>query len=254
MQASVRLSLTARVLGWLRIPFARGRRPLEINPRYRPLLDRLGLREVDDFLRLQAVIVCGHRHRHTAHLTLGAGETAVRAFLKREQATYWRDYVSSLWAGLGWVSRSSREGRMLQALQAAGFPCPEFIAAGEDDRGRAFLLVRELEGTEELRQILREPGGHRRSLARRLGRLLASVHDAGFWHADLYSKHVHVHPTQGTIHFLDWQRAQCRRRLGCQRRLSDLASLDATLADELATPRERLACLRAYLRACQARL
>src|SRR5207302_730262 len=111
---------------------------------------------------------------------------------KREQATYWRDYVSSLWAGLGWASRSSREGRMLQALRAAGLPCPEFMAAGEDDRGRAFLLVRELEATQELRQVLRQPGVPRRPLARRLGQLLASLHDAGFCHADLYSKHVHV--------------------------------------------------------------
>src|SRR5438128_12125803 len=251
MQASVRLSLTARVLGWLRIPFARGRRPLEINPRYRPLLDRLGLREVDDFLRLQAVIVCGHRHRHTAHLTLGAGETAVRAFLKREQATYWRDYVSSLWAGLGWVSRSSREGRMLQALQAAGFPCPEFIAAGEDDRGRAFLLVRELEGTEELRQVLREHTtdvAGRRLLARRIGCVLAEMHDAGFRHGDLYSKHVHANLARQTIHFLDWQRAQRRRRLSWVCRLHDLAALDATLNDDLASPRERLICLAAYLK------
>ena len=127
---------------------------LDINPRYRPLLEQLGLRAVEDFLRLPAVIVCGHRNRHTAHLTLGSGAGAVPAFLKREQATYWRDYVSSLWAGLGWGSRSCREARMLQALAGASFPCPEFIAAGEDDRGRAFLLVRALDGTRELRQVI----------------------------------------------------------------------------------------------------
>src|SRR5262249_23240615 len=150
------------------------------------------------------VIVCGHRNRHTAHLSLGEGPAAVRAFLKREQNTYWRDYFSSIWAGLGWGSRSCREGRMLQALHAARLPCPEFIAAGEDERGRALLLVRELEGTYELRQVLRDcqpASAERRRLARRLGGMLAYLHDAGFRHADLYSKHVHVHPARRTIHF-----------------------------------------------------
>src|SRR5947209_5957643 len=140
------LILIVFLLGVLRFSLARGSRALDVNPRYGALLNDQGLRTVDDFMRLQAVIVCGHRHRHTAEITLGAGPTAVRAYLKREQLTYWRDYFSSVWAGLGWGSRSCREGRMLRALEAANFPCPEFIACGEDDRGRAFLLVRALEG------------------------------------------------------------------------------------------------------------
>lgn len=238
----------------LRATLARRSRLPTINPRYRTLLEEAGLREVDDFIRLPADIVCGHRNRHTARLTLGDGPNQVRAFLKREQYTYWRDYVSSVWAGMGWGSRSCREARMLQALQAAGLPGPEFIAAGADERGRAFLLVRELERTQELREVLREhaaDAGERRRLARRLGRTLARVHDAGFRHVDLYSKHVHVDLLQGSVHFLDWQRAQRRRWLGWQSRLRDLAALDATLHADLAGPRERLDCLRSYLSASQ---
>ena len=47
----------------------------------------------------------------------------------------------------------------------------------------------------------------------------------------------------------DRERARWRRRVGWTRRWRDLAALDATLADDLATPRERLLALRAYLRA-----
>jgi tRNA A-37 threonylcarbamoyl transferase component Bud32 len=250
MLAGVLLSLTICLLGALRS--ARGRL-LDVNVRYRGLLERSGLCNVDDFMHLPAVIIGGHRNRHTAHLMLGDGPGAFRAFLKRELYSYWRDYFGSLWAGLGWRSRSSREGRVLQELHAAGIPCPEFIATGEDSHGRAFLLVRELEGTQELRQVLREqPGSDRRDLGRRLGHLLAQLHDCGYSHADLYSKHVHVHPERRTLHLLDWQRAQRRRRLGWRCRLNDLAALDATLTEDLATPRDRLACLRAYLRASRA--
>src|SRR5262249_16731297 len=45
-----------------------------------------------------------------------------------------------------------------------------------------------------------------------------------------------------------WTRARRRRRVRGRPRRRDLAALDATLAEELATPRDRLAFLRAYLR------
>jgi Lipopolysaccharide kinase (Kdo/WaaP) family len=88
-------------------------------------------------------------------------------------------------------------------------------------------------------------------MAVRLGRALAAIHAAGFHHPDLYSKHVLVgrDPATGavTFAFLDWQRAG-RRRLRWARCWRELAALDATIADELVTPRERLACLHAYCR------
>ena len=74
------------------------------------------------------------------------------------------------------------------------------------------------------------------------------MHDAGFDHPDLYSKHVLVSSLDGRISFLDWQRSHVRRFVDWKSRWRDLAALDATLAEELATPRERLACLCAYLR------
>jgi hypothetical protein len=82
-----------------------------------------------------------------------------------------------------------------------------------------------------------------------LGEALAHVHDSGFDHPDLYAKHVLVDPRDLHVYFLDWQRSRRRSDLDWPRRFRDLAALHASLADQLATPRERCACFRAYLRA-----
>lgn len=225
---------------------------VDINPGYREFLERHGLVGVDDFLALSGVVICGHPDRHVAQVTLGSGPSAVEAFLKREHRVRWRDRWANAWAGFGYVSKSYREAVLLRAVRQAGIGCPEVIACGEDRHGRTFLLIRGLAGARDLRLVLRDrlavPSRERCRLARRLGEALARMHDAGFDHPDLYAKHILVDPYKAGVSILDWQRSR-RRHLDRQRRWHDLAALDATLADDLATPRERLACLRAYLRA-----
>jgi tRNA A-37 threonylcarbamoyl transferase component Bud32 len=224
-----------------------------VNPRYQTFLEQQGLTGPERLLALPAVIISGHPDRHVAQVTLGEGAAAVRAFLKREHRVPWKERLANAWGGFGFVSKSYREYLLLLALRGVGIPCPEPIAAGEDSRGRAFLLVRELSGACDLRLFLRDrragQPAQRRELARRLGEALSLVHDAGFDHPDLYSKHVLVNGRSGALHFLDWQRARRRRFVGWPQRWHALAALDATLAAEAATARERLTCLRAYLRA-----
>ncbi len=226
---------------------------LEINPKHEACLRRLGLGAAEDFLRLPSVVISGHPDRHVAQVTLGQGPDAVAAFLKREHRVSWKDRLANACAGFGFVSKSVREGLLLQLLARAGVGCPEWLAFGEDDRGRAFVLVRELAGCLDLRVLLRQrqaaPPRERYRLARRLGEALARLHDAGFAHTDLYAKHVLVEPQTEAVHVLDWQRSCYRVRIGWRRRRRDLAALHASLAGELARPRERLACLLAYLRA-----
>jgi tRNA A-37 threonylcarbamoyl transferase component Bud32 len=226
---------------------------VEINPKYQDFLRRHGLVSAGQLLRLPAVVISGHADRHVAQVSLGTGPDTVAAFLKREHRVWWKDRVAGAWAGFGLVSRSYREARALQELRRAGLPCPEWIAAGEDEGGRAFLLVRELTGSVDLRLFLERqrsaPLAERFRLARRLGEALARVHAAGFDHPDLYAKHVLVDPDTGDLRFLDWQRSRRRRSVSRRQRWRDLAALHASLADHLARPRERLACLLAYLRA-----
>lgn len=229
---------------------------LKLNPRYQRFLEQQGLTAPADFLELPSVIICGHPDRNVARVTLGAGSNALRGFLKREHRIRWKDRLLNALAGFGFTSKSGREASVLGRLQRAGIGCPEVMAVADDGRGRAFLLLRELSDTRELRLFLQDQrnasADHRRHLARRLGEALAEFHNAGFDHPDLYSKHVLVHPSDLKISFLDWQRSRQRHHVAWRRRCRDLAALEATLVEDLATTRERLFCLRAYLRASKA--
>ncbi len=224
---------------------------LEINPRYRQQLAELGLTAHEDYLRLGGVIWCGHPDRHVSHLVLETAGERLPVFLKREHRVRRRDRLAAALAGFGPVSKSLREFALLCRLHGLGLRCPEPVAAGED-RGRAFLLVREEEGVIDLRSFLRRSGTAdcRRTAAVRLGQLLARMHNAGIDHPDLYAKHILIAPDATDFVVLDWQRSRWRARVSWSARLRDLAALDATLATELAGMRERLLCLRSYLAAC----
>jgi tRNA A-37 threonylcarbamoyl transferase component Bud32 len=225
---------------------------LEISPRYRSFFRQLGVTQVADFLTLPGQtphIVSGHPDRNVSRITFAADGEQWNAFLKREHHVRWRTRVANALAGFGLLSRSLREARTLQALAREGLPGPEWLAAGEDGQGRAFLLVREAPGME-LRVVLaaeKEPRLRRRS-ARRLGAMLARLHSAGFHHRDLYAHHLFLDCGNDSICLLDWQRACLRRTLSWRQRCRGLAALHATVDDALATAEERLFFLRAYCR------
>ena len=228
---------------------------VDINPAYGEFLRELGLVRAVDFLSHEAVIVSGHPDRNVARVILGSEPRTVTAYLKREHRIRRQDRVLNALAGYGLVSKSKRECLTLQALRKAHIGCPDWIACGEDEAGRAFLLIRAIESATELRDFSHEnleaPERRRRKFAQRLGVALAQFHNAGFNHPDLYSKHVLVTQEGRGIYFLDWQRSSRRRFLPWRHRWHDLAALDATLAEQLASMPERVICLRAYLRKCR---
>jgi heptose I phosphotransferase len=221
---------------------------VEALPTDRDRLSRHGFACARDFLNWPGVILSGHPSRHVLRIHLD-GELFI---LKKEHHVPWRDRFASAWAGFGWSSKSVREARALRRLHDAGIPCPEVVAAGEDGT-RAFVLLREAVGMTDLRALLARPLGtaDRRPLAAALGRELARIHAAGFEQPDLYAKHILVRQRPDGFHFcfLDWQRCRHRPAVSLRRRGRDLAALDASLADDLAPDRLRLACLRAYLAA-----
>lgn len=226
---------------------------LDINPRYRDFLVRHGLADVERLQAVPATVVCGHPDRHVLQGTLGPETEKIPVYIKRQHRLGWGERIGNLLAGFGWISQSRREARLLDHARIAGVAAPDWIAAGEDDQGRAFLIVRAIPEAQALPAFLRGELGQRailrRRLARVLGQALAHMHDAGFGHNDLYAKHVLVQAAGLAVFFLDWQRARPHSEVRWPRRWCDLADLDATLADHLAGPRDRLACLRAYLHA-----
>jgi len=224
---------------------------LTVHPAYAGLLQAAGLSCVEDFLALPGTVVSGHPDRQVSRVTLGSGPEAVTAFLKQEHRVPWKERLLSALSGFGPASKSVREALTLQSLPAGAAAVPEWIAAGEAADGRAVLLLRELPGAIDLRRFLdghrTAPLAWRRRFTRRLAGALARLHARGFAHGDLYANHVLLVPESDTIHLVDWQRCFSRRPPSLRQRWGDLAALAATLAPELASPRERLVFLRAYL-------
>src|SRR5439155_4940842 len=124
---------------------------IEINPRYRELLESAGLTTPEAFLALPSVILSGHPDRNVGRVRIGTGRNSVQAFLKREHRVPWKERLVNVWQGFGNVSKSEREAMTLRALKENGIPCSDWLAVGEDESGTAFLLVRELEEAVDLR-------------------------------------------------------------------------------------------------------
>ncbi len=221
---------------------------LTIHPDYRSDLSNAGLDTAEKLLRLDSVIFCGHPGRNVGRASISTPSGMLRLLIKREHRVPFVERLTNLAGGFGLASKSKREAITLSALTAAGIPVPKWIAHGEDYAGSAFLILRECEGAVDVRlHLARLRSSRDRSIwAAQLGRDLAAIHQAGFDHPDLYSKHILVQQ-DGTRRFIDWQRTSRRRHVSWRARIRGLARLHATVASELATPRERLRCLAAYL-------
>jgi tRNA A-37 threonylcarbamoyl transferase component Bud32 len=218
---------------------------LVVNSRFRDRLAALGLDDVSSFLDLPGEVVSGHPDRHVVRVEVSGVGTC---YLKRQHRVGGMERFRQWVAGFGPVSRCGREAAIIRELEAAGFAAPTWVAVGEHG-GRAFLLVEELNGIE-LRHFLSDNGLSsldRGRLAGQLGREVATLHAAGFDTPDLTAKHVFVDPGSSAVTLIDWQNGSRPRRLGDAGRIAALAALHASLADELATPRDRLRFLRAYL-------
>jgi heptose I phosphotransferase len=240
------LGLLLGARAWRRDNRRRRRGFVVYRPAWRAFLRRAGLTEPEHFLDWPAVIISGHPDRNVAHVLLGDGPGAVAAYLKRELRVSWSVRLRNFLAGFGLVSHSLRETQSLDALAREGLPGPDWLAAGADEKGRAFLLVRAVAGRDLPTLLRHAPRQERAQLARKLGAALAGLHEAGFEHRDLYAKHVLVAAGTGDVHFVDWARARRYYSVGVRARARDLAALHTTLREELAGPRERLLCLLTY--------
>jgi tRNA A-37 threonylcarbamoyl transferase component Bud32 len=240
---------SAAPIGARLIPASRGW--AEVHPRYRDAFAAARLMTAEALLLLKGEIVSGHPDRHVLRVTLPDGRIA---YLKRQHGVTWRERLKQKLAGAGWVSRCEREGRLLRELEKKGLPAPQCVAFGEDGDNRSFVLIEELDGCTELRQLLCDTAlslADRTHLAERLGQAVAELHTAGVTTPDLTAKHVFVDPRSFAVTLLDWQNARLVKQVTTADRVKALAGLDASLAESLAGPRERLRMLWAYVRVCR---
>jgi hypothetical protein len=226
----------AAPIGARLIPASRGW--AEVHPDFRESFAAARLMTAEMLLALPGEIVSGHPDRHVVRVELPGG---VVGYLKKQHRVSWRERLKS--------PRCIREAKVLKHLAAKGFPCPKWIAFGEDGDGRAFVIVEELKDARELRSVLSDSAlspDERLRLAVRIGQAIAELHAAGFGTPDLSAKHVFVDPSTCVITLIDWQNS--RSGTFDPR---PVAALDASLAAGLSSPRERLRVLWAYARVCR---
>jgi lipopolysaccharide kinase (Kdo/WaaP) family protein len=219
-----------------------------VHPEFAGRLAALGLDSPERVLDLPGEVVSGHPDRQVVRIEIPGFPAAL--YLKRQHRVTRRERFRNWRAGFGCVSRSERERTILEQLAEAGLPCPRWVASGEDIRGRAFLLVEELTDAIDLREALRSGSRlphERRALAARIGALISRHHEFGFTTPDLTAKHILISRSSGAISMIDWQSARRVGSVPMAHRVSALAALHASVADELATPRDRLRVLRAVL-------
>jgi tRNA A-37 threonylcarbamoyl transferase component Bud32 len=219
-----------------------------VNLRYERLLRDAGLRSPDDFLAIAGAVFTGHPDRHVARVSIAGHGDTLHAILKREHRPIWKERMVNWWRGHGLVSKSVREAQLIWRAQRESAPGPELIAAGQNHRGQSFVLLRaEADAIDGRRYLLRLDLRSRYEFLYWLGQCLAQLHDSGFLHPDLCSKHILVCPSTGRIIFLDWQRSRQVRMPSRPSRQKDLAALDVTLDPGILTTRDRLRFLTAYL-------
>lgn len=148
--------------------------------------------------------------RSTARLRLDApnGQGRVSGYLKRHSQLPWRTRLAAWLDPEGRHSPAAVEWVRLEQARALGIDVPQVIAVGERSGPRAslqcYLYVAELEGREELHlaipKLARSPNfaARKRELVRELAELAAKLHNAFWFHKDLYLCHL----------FLDWDRLE----------------------------------------------
>jgi tRNA A-37 threonylcarbamoyl transferase component Bud32 len=231
------------------MPYAAGGATVILHPRFASWLRKAGLDSAPAILALRGEVVCGHADRHVVKVKLPNGRTL---FLKREHVVGWQVRFKNWRAGFGSISRCEREAILLQLLEETGLPAPQWLAYGTTSDGQAFLLVDNLAGASDLLALSLDQSltlNDRLLIASRAGSSVAEYHDAGFGTPDLSAKHLFAAAPAYAMTVIDWQSAPMPGPVAWTDRVAMLARLDASLPD--ATPRERLAFLRSYLRACQ---
>lgn len=217
-----------------------------IHPSVAQQMWECGLWTADDYLQLPGVIVSGHPDRHVRRVHLpGYGQ----AYLKRQHYVTFKERFRNWWKGHGWVSRSVREGRMLQLLSQFTQNIPQWLAFGENSHRQSFLLVASLDDAVDLHHWLRRKEGlNLRDLARQIGQVIAQLHDLGLTLPDLTAKHIFVKSKTQQIALVDWASSNRRSFIPLRDRLRDLGRFHASVSHEIAGVRERLVLLSAATR------
>lgn len=108
-------------------------------------------------------------------------------------------------------TRSFSEFNILHKLRAQGFPVPKPAAAQVIKKGLTYhadLLTHRIPDARDLVQVLKEAQDP--SFYTQLGKLIASFHQAGVFHADLNIQNI-LYDASGKFWIIDFDRARIRK-------------------------------------------
>jgi len=232
---------------------------LDIDAKYVPAFTRLGLNSyaaVSEFFaepqptRDKTVSVKPKK------LQLPDGST-LEIFYKQYE------YEHPEWRFIGRRSKARCEFENYATFRALDIPCPDRVACGEqrDWLGRlrrAFVITTAILRAWTLPQFVEEFCPNRatdetqelrNTLVRQLAAMTRRIHDAHFFHNDLYWRNILVTwqpPDTPKVWWIDCPRGRFARLRPHRLRIKDLASLDKAATD-LATSGERLLFVKEYL-------
>jgi tRNA A-37 threonylcarbamoyl transferase component Bud32 len=164
------------------------------------------------------------------------------------------------WKYLGRASKARREFSAYDQLRRLGIPTPSPVAWGElrDGLGRlhrSFIAITFVPDALTLDEFLaqragREHAAARESALRQLARMVRRIHDARFFHNDLYARNILVTDAPGkpALWWIDCPRGRfAASPIGrARRQIKDLAALDKSAGD-LCRRRERIGFALQYL-------
>ncbi len=132
-------------------------------------------------------------------------------------------------------SRALRAWKGASHLRKHGIAAPEAVSQVELD-GKSYLVTRFITGAVALNLLLYERFSGRldraevaakRTMVRKLGQWLRSIHDLGIYHDDWSAKNILAtqHNDQWVFHMLDMESVLPRKRLTYRRRVKNLGQI-----------------------------
>ncbi len=234
---------------------------LRVNPKYEALLLRNGLDSLDALFAIPNDQTLGKpglaTWRERIRLTLDDGEKGVVAYLKRynrpprsvRPVRYSDTCLARSHAGIEWA--------WAQRFKQCGVFCVEPMAVGEVFEGRkeqrsAILLAkvpgRSLENWATEWAQANRPVDHQ--LLKDIAMLVATMHESGFVHRDLYLSHIFFDPTtknEPRLHLIDLQRVFRPSVFRLRWIVKDLAALHYSTPESIISRADRLRWLRWYI-------
>lgn len=228
----------------------------ESAPAARETLEVAGLLGFDAvFARTGGIAVTRHADRGAFRLEVGEGDGRRVFYVKRLGRARAKQVIEAFLGGQMPISKCRREWEFSRGLEAVGVGAVPGLAYGERRclfwPLESYMVAAEVEGKrldetlEELR-ISDPKGSKKRALTGLVADTIARMHDAGFFHKDLYAKHIFIgqNAGPGRISVIDLQRMATGG--GESAAVRDLAGLNVSLPRRLVSRTDRLRFFEAY--------